>query len=122
MKNMKILSIIALLILGIASEEAAPAPAEGGDAPAEGGDAPAEGGDAPAEGGDGEAKEDVVGHCNKALLEAYDIESGWETVADKNLLCPNIKKLNCCSYHAQIDIFRKWVLKGEREKILKTYR
>ena len=67
-------------------------------------------------------KEDLVGHCNKALLEAYDIQSGWETVEDKNLLCPSVTKFNCCSYHAQLDIFRKWVLKGEREKILKTYR
>lgn len=82
--------------------------------------------DAPAEGasgeGEGKKKEKIVGHCNKALLEAYDIESSWESVEDKNLLCPSITKLNCCSYHAQIDIFRKWVLKGERENILKIYR
>jgi len=113
---MKFLSIFALLFLGVISNKGGD-PAAPKDTPAE------EGGDKPAEDAakDGK-KEEMVGHCNKALLEAYDIESGWETVPDKNLLCPHIEKLNCCSYHAQIDIFRKWVLKGEREKIIKTYR
>lgn len=108
-------------MLSMHAEEQPPAeekPAEeGGAEPKE--ETPAEGESAE---GDGEKKEKIVGHCNKALLEAYDIESSWETVEDKNLLCPSITKLNCCSYHAQIDIFRKWVLKGEREKILKIYR
>ena len=117
MKTMKFLSIFALLFLGAITEEAGE-PAEKPKDPEGGDDTPAKDGD----GEEGGKKEEMVGHCNKALLEAYDIESSWETVPDKNLLCPQIEKLNCCSYHAQIDIFRKWVLKGEREKILKTYR
>lgn len=116
MRTLKILALFALCALSSRAEET-PAAEE---KPAEEAAAPAEG-EVPAE-GEGEKKEKVVGHCNKALLEAYDLESTWETVEDKNLLCPSITKLNCCSYHAQIDIFRKWVLKGEREKVLKLYR
>ena len=121
MKSLKFLGIFAIVMLSIRANEAEAQPDQQADQASADGDAPPEGGDAP-EGGDGDKKERVVGHCNKALLEAYDIESGWETVEDKNLLCPSVTKLNCCSYHAQIDIFRKWVLKGERERIIKTYR
>lgn len=105
----------------------APAPAEGetggegGDAKPEGeGGNAAEGGDA-AEGGEKKPVE-MVGKCLKPLLESFDIQSSWETVEDQNVICPSVTKLNCCSYHAQLDIFRKWVLKGEKKKIIKTYR
>lgn len=63
-----------------------------------------------------------VARCSKALLEAYDVESGWNTVKDQNFLCPSIKKFNCCSYHGQLDIYRKWVLKGEKKNIVDHYR
>jgi len=112
MKSLKFLIILSTLLLSFRAEDQPPA--ESGE-PA---DPPA----GESEGEGGEKKEALVGHCNKALLEAYDIESGWETVEDKNFLCPSIKKLNCCSYHAQMDIFRKWVMKGEREKVLNVYR
>ena len=117
MKLLKFLVMLTFLTLSSKAEEGAEPPATDSDTPSD--DTAA----SDSESGEGdEKKETVVGHCNKALLEAYDLESGWETVEDKNLLCPSIKKLNCCSYHAQLDIFRKWVMKGEREKILKTYR
>lgn len=121
MKALKILFILSLLSLGITSSEATQdgAPKAEGDAPAEGGSEEKPGEEEGAEAG---KKEKLVGHCDKALLEAYDIEADWETVEDKNLLCPEIKELNCCSYRAQMDIFRKWVGKGEREKVLETYR
>jgi hypothetical protein len=118
MKLLKFLSILTILILSLKAEAQADTPPDAADPPK----ADSAGDDSDSGDESGEKKEAVVGHCNKALLEAYDLESGWETVEDKNLLCPSIKKLNCCSYHAQLDIFRKWVLKGEREKILKTYR
>ena len=63
-----------------------------------------------------------VARCSKALLEAYDIESGWSTVKDQNFLCPSVKKFNCCSYHGQLDIYRKWILKGEKKNIVDHYR
>lgn len=120
MSNMKIIPILISLCLlaNIAIAEEKPAPVEPVAAAKEGepGAAANEGEETPKEG------DEVVGHCNKALLEAYDIESGWETTKDTNLLCPAVKKLNCCSYHAQMDIFRKWVLKGEKKKIVNTYR
>ena len=109
-----------LLMLSIQTEETADKPE---DTPKE--ENAEDKGDEEGDSGDksgGQKKEKLVGHCNKALLEAYDIEAGWETVEDKNLLCPGIKGLNCCSYRAQMDIFRKWVAKGEREKVIRTYR
>lgn len=72
-----------------------------------------------------DSKEDgkvEVAKCSKALLEAYDVESGWNTVKDQNFLCPAVKKLNCCSYHAQLDIYRKWMIKGEKERIVQHYK
>ena len=110
---------MATLSLYIKAEgEAAPADAA---PPAEGEQPPAEAGEKG--GAEGEKKPvEMIGKCVKPLLEAYDIQSGWETVEDQNLLCPSVTKMNCCSYHAQLDIFRKWVLKGEKDKILKTYR
>ena len=121
MNALKILLILGLTTLPILTEETGgdtPAPAEGEANP----DA-ASSGEGGEEAGDesGEKKEKMVGHCNKALLEAYDIEADWETVEDQNLLSPEIE-MNCCSYRAQMDIFRKWVMKGEREAVLKTYR
>jgi hypothetical protein len=116
MKALKILFILGFLSLRITSEEATtepPADSQGDQQPQ---------GDTEAESGDGAKKEKLVGHCDKALLEAYDIEADWETVEDKNLLCPEIKDMNCCSYRAQMDIFRKWVGKGERERVLNTYK
>ena len=130
MKALKILSLLLLVLLPTMGEEvpdSKPKPVaddKSGD-PKEGEVAKEtddEDDDEESAKGDEPAKEVMVGRCNKALMESYDIESGWETVEDKNHLCPSILKLNCCSYHAQLDIFRKWVLKGEKKHILKTYR
>lgn len=62
--------------------------------------------------------------CNKSLMESYDIEGVYYPVKDKNLMCPlaNGTGKNCCNYHAQLDIYKKWFMQGERKKILKLYK
>ena len=62
--------------------------------------------------------------CNKNLMDSYDIEGVYYPVKDRNLMCPmaNGKDKNCCNYHAQLDIYKKWFMQGERKKILKLYK
>ena len=58
--------------------------------------------------------------CNKPLMDSYDIKGSWNLVTDRNMVCPLAKK-NCCSYHAQLDIYKKWVMQGEGKRIQKMY-
>ena len=62
--------------------------------------------------------------CNKNLMDSYDVEGVYYPVKDKNLMCPlaNGVNKNCCNYHAQLDIYKKWFMQGERRKILKLYK
>lgn len=60
--------------------------------------------------------------CNKTLMDSYDIEGSWYPVPEKNAMCPMANKRNCCNYHAQLDIYKKWFMQGERKKILELYK
>ena len=60
--------------------------------------------------------------CNKTLMDSYDIEGVWDPILDRNLICPMANKHNCCNYHAQLDIYKKWVMQGEGRKIRDLYK
>lgn len=60
--------------------------------------------------------------CNKTLMDSYDIEGIWDPVKDRNLICPMANKHNCCNYHAQLDIYKKWIMEGEGRKIRELYK
>lgn len=60
--------------------------------------------------------------CNKTLMDSYDIEGSWDLVTDRNLVCPMANKMNCCNYHAQLDIYKKWIMQGEGRKIRELYK
>ena len=60
--------------------------------------------------------------CNKTLMDSYDIEGSWDIVKDRNLICPMANKHNCCSYHAQLDIYKKWIMQGEGRKVRELYK
>lgn len=122
MTSLKILALAwILLAIPATADEAVTVPPKA-DTPA--GDAPPKNADADPDANKNSKEEGKVevAKCSKALLEAYDVESGWNTVKDQNFLCPAVKKLNCCSYHAQLDIYRKWVIKGEKERIVRHYK
>lgn len=60
--------------------------------------------------------------CNKTLMDSYDIEGVWDPVKDRNLICPMANKHNCCNYHGQLDIYKKWIMQGEGRKIRELYK
>lgn len=60
--------------------------------------------------------------CNKTLMDSYDIEGIWDPTLNRNLICPMANKHNCCNYHAQLDIYKKWVMQGEGRKIRELYK
>ena len=72
----------------------------------------------------GKKKKPVVAKdtCNKNLMDSYDLEGSWELVKERNMMCPLANKKNCCDYHAQLSIYKKWFMQGERTKILNLYK
>lgn len=60
--------------------------------------------------------------CNKTLMDSYDVEGVWDPIKDRNLICPMANKHNCCNYHAQLDIYKKWMMQGEGRKIRDLYK
>ena len=65
--------------------------------------------------------DDKEGPCFKRLLESYDITGSDNILPYNNRLCP-LAKFNCCSYQAQLDIYKKWVVAHERKKIIDIYK
>ena len=59
--------------------------------------------------------------CSESLLTSYDLLGETSPTVDKNLFCPNILS-NCCSYQSQLSIYKKWVIQGERDRILNFYK
>jgi len=60
--------------------------------------------------------------CNKTLMDSYDIEGVWDPVKERNMICPMANKHNCCNYHAQLDIYKKWIMQGEGRKVRELYK
>lgn len=59
--------------------------------------------------------------CNQELMESYDLDGQTATLPDTNFFCPQIAE-NCCGYSAQLMIYKKWIIKNEREKINDFYK
>lgn len=58
--------------------------------------------------------------CNQQLMESFDLDGQRETVKEENLICPEVTS-NCCGYATQVDIFKKWIVAGEREHVNTIY-
>lgn len=58
--------------------------------------------------------------CNQALMESYDIDGQPLPVSDSNVFCTALSE-NCCSYSAQLQIYKKWIIKNERNRIDDLY-
>jgi len=67
-----------------------------------------------------EDKSDSDYRCDRFLMESYDLDGQEKQVKDKNLICPGVRT-NCCSYGAQLQIYKKYVVSSEGEKINKFY-
>ena len=55
-------------------------------------------------------------------MDSYDIEGVWDPVKERNMICPMANKHNCCNYHAQLDIYKKWIMQGEGRKVRELYK
>jgi hypothetical protein len=58
--------------------------------------------------------------CNQQLMESFELDGQRATVRDENLICPDVTD-NCCTYATQVNIFKKWIVAGERERIKDIY-
>ena len=58
--------------------------------------------------------------CNQDLMQSFDIPTQPNVVNDSNSICSGIVN-NCCSYQAQLDIFKKWNVKKTDQKIRAIY-
>lgn len=58
--------------------------------------------------------------CNQDLMQSFDIPTQPNVVDDSNSICSGIIN-NCCSYRAQLDIFKKWNVKKTDQKIRAIY-
>jgi hypothetical protein len=54
-------------------------------------------------------------------LESYDLEGTDAILEYRNILCPTVA-VNCCSFMAQLQIYKKWVINKERKKIIEFYK
>jgi len=63
---------------------------------------------------------DASATCNPSLIDSYDIEGPTTPTTNHNLFCKNTT-VNCCPYQAQLTIYKKWVVQGERDRFLDFY-
>lgn len=61
------------------------------------------------------------GHCNPGLLATYDLEMIRKPTNETNFLCPAVDD-NCCTTTSQLYIYRKWMGRGERDRLLQVYK
>jgi hypothetical protein len=66
------------------------------------------------------ADDDSSYACNRHLMESYDFDGTEKQSEAKNLVCPAITA-NCCDYHMQLQIYKKFVVSGERDRIMNFY-
>jgi len=58
--------------------------------------------------------------CNQMLMESFDILGQHTPVTDRNYICPGVYA-NCCSLSSQLEIYKRWIVNGEKHKIKKFY-
>lgn len=54
--------------------------------------------------------------CNQVFMESYDILGQSNLVTERNFICPGVTN-NCCSLSSQLEIFKRWIISGEKKKI-----
>lgn len=59
--------------------------------------------------------------CNTLLLESFDLPPISKSFRGENLICPLVTN-NCCSYEAQLLIYKKWQVAKERKHIADFYK
>ena len=59
--------------------------------------------------------------CNRHLMESYDLDGTEKQVGYKNIICPGVTA-NCCDYHTQLQIYKKFVVSGERDRVMNFYK
>lgn len=58
--------------------------------------------------------------CNQLLMESFDVLGQQSLSPDRNYICPGVQS-NCCSLQTQLDIYKKWIISGEKKKIKSFY-
>lgn len=58
--------------------------------------------------------------CNQMFMESFDVLGQTNLTLDRNYLCPGVSS-NCCSYQSQLEIYKKWIVSGEKHKIKSFY-
>jgi hypothetical protein len=58
--------------------------------------------------------------CDRHLMESYDLDGTEKQSKDKNLICPAVVA-NCCDFHTQLQVYKKWIVSGERDRIMNFY-
>lgn len=64
--------------------------------------------------------EDSDYECNRHLMESYDLDGTEKQANVKNLICPGVTA-NCCDFPTQIQVYKKFVVSGERDRIMNFY-
>lgn len=58
--------------------------------------------------------------CSQLFMESFDVMGQKEISSDRNYICPGVQT-NCCSLQSQLDIYKKWIISGEKHKIKSFY-
>jgi len=58
--------------------------------------------------------------CNQLFMESFDVLGQQNVSPDRNYICPGVQS-NCCSLQTQLDIYKKWIISGEKKKIKNFY-
>lgn len=58
--------------------------------------------------------------CNQLFMESFDVMGQQQLAPDRNYICPGVMS-NCCSLQTQLDIYKKWIISGEKKKIKSFY-
>lgn len=58
--------------------------------------------------------------CNQLFMESFDVMGQSGVLPDRNYICPGVQS-NCCSLQSQLDIYKKWIISGEKHKIKSFY-
>lgn len=53
-------------------------------------------------------------------MESFDILGQQSLVSERNYICPGVYS-NCCSLISQLEIYKRWIVTGEKHKIKKFY-
>lgn len=58
--------------------------------------------------------------CNYLLMQSFDMNGQESLVPESNHFCNQVVN-NCCGYATQLEIYKKWIVKGEKKRIQGFY-